>query len=193
MKHLTMYHSCFLLRPIKGNTMSSKSTIKTLNVSTYIKPGVDGLLTLSKAIFNKFNKEQQMILLTQLCSAVFWYTNKPSNTSSDKIKASCLKGLSYYCFKQLNIETLPVEINKFGTQITRENTFLDIFDVENDLFKTKGWRRLMSPTSYLGYWINESTLQIVSFCEGDIVTSKAFNLESLIASKDFIIQWHKDN
>lgn len=58
-----------------------------------------------------------------------------------------------------------------------------------------GWAQIdtSNDASYYGNWTNPSTLQIASYCEGDVTLETAETEEEYVAAIRAKVEWHKGN
>ncbi|WP_282109339.1 hypothetical protein [Shewanella algicola] len=85
-------------------------------------------------------------------SEAYWYPSKP-----DELK--------------------KVEVTCTGCLLVREFTLKTLYEFENELIEDPEWSRLIWESELHCVWCNETTHELVTFCEGDIIWTTALTKE----------------
>ena len=80
------------------------------------------------------------------------------------------------------------------TQKTFCNSNRYIFDNDICNFK-KGFAQIdtTDDASYFGNWVNFKSLELISYCEGDLTIIKCENIEEFKKQLSKVVNWHKKN
>ncbi|MCT8865433.1 MULTISPECIES: hypothetical protein [Shewanella] len=83
-----------------------------------------------------------------------------------------------YWFASAPNQLKKVETTSTGCLLVREFTMHALYQFENTLIdEDKNWTRLVFDNELHCVWRNDSTLELVTYCEGDLIWTTALNKE----------------
>lgn len=83
-----------------------------------------------------------------------------------------------YWFASAPSQLKKVETTSTGCLLVRELTLQTLYQFENTLIEEdKNWTRLAFENEFHCVWLNDSTLELVTYCEGDVIWTTALNKE----------------
>jgi hypothetical protein len=141
----------------------------------------------------KMNQNQLLDLLSNIYGQILWTTKCDSCNPVSLMKVSKLQTLAVHFLTILNSQSIPLQINTNGVRIDRKFTELSAEHYGKLLTDTGNWSLFLYIDSFHCYWINQSSLKIICYCEGDVITRSALNNDMLEAELISISQWHKEN
>lgn len=81
-----------------------------------------------------------------------------------------------------------------GCLLVRELTFQTLYQFENGLIEDdKNWTRLASESSLHTVWSNDTALELVTYCEGDLIWATALSKESYDANIRRTLNYFNEN
>lgn len=80
-----------------------------------------------------------------------------------------------YWYPSKATELKKVETTSTGCLLVREFTPQPLYKFENELIEDPKWSRLVWDNELHCVWCNDSTRELVTYCEGDIIWATALN------------------
>jgi hypothetical protein len=143
---------------------------------------------LFKELVKSLNQNQIKSLLANLYSNILW---REKNTSL--VQVSSLKRFARFCNNLLDNQLIPLELNANGLIIEREFTNFTLNKYEEFFNQKNKWNCLLRVNSFKCYWIDYKSMKILCFCEGDLITRTATNIDMLKLEIESILKWHIEN
>jgi hypothetical protein len=123
----------------------------------------------------------------------FWREKNASISETTKLQVSALKRLALFCSDLLDNQLIPLELNANGLIIEREFTNFTLNKYEEFFNQKNKWNCLLRVNSFKCYWIDYKSMKILCFCEGDLITRTATNIDMLKLEIESILKWHIEN
>lgn len=141
------------------------------------------------------NMDQKRLLdlVTKLYSQIIWFKNTNSSNQISSCEFTSMKSLVRYLVTKLDSKNIPVEINANGMQIIRLTTDLSLQQYGDSLISTGNWSLFLRTDCLHYYWVDSSSLKIISYFRGDVVIRTALHDEMLTTELNLIVTWHRNN
>lgn len=82
-----------------------------------------------------------------------------------------------YWFPKKVEQLHKVEKTSTGCLLVREATPQSLYQFENELIDDLNWKKLVRDNKLHCVWCNDFTMEVVTYCEGDIIWTSALNQE----------------
>ncbi|MBB6543121.1 hypothetical protein [Thalassotalea piscium] len=147
----------------------------------------------AKYLIKNLNVNEANRLVNEMAGKIFWFNKKAVFNKATAEHIALFKSLISYIKSCINYDVLKHEYNQNGVRIQRESTSLNCDAYGRALLIDKHWSNFLLLDFCHRYWVNHVTLEIVCYCEGDLITRTAIDIEMLQQEMNDIYQWHKEN
>jgi hypothetical protein len=146
----------------------------------------------TSAFLSGLNKNEMNGLSGEIYGKLVHFKAKASFSRVTNNQARLLSALKKRIDKAIKMGRVQDEKSKNGLIITRTCTPFDLYSFASRELISSDWEVLRNISSYSAYYVNSKTLQICSYCEGDIVYYQAKNEHMLDLETIHIHKWCND-
>jgi hypothetical protein len=121
----------------------------------------------TNADISALNNNQLQRLYDEVCSAVYWFRRGVNWHTREYVKNAIQLGKKVKAL--LNSGNAKPELSDNGSVLVRGTSFhTSSFNYFDSYLAQQGFKYLSGGDNYQAYFVNESELEIVGYCEGDI-------------------------
>lgn len=143
---------------------------------------------------DQLNRNQMVNLEGEIFAKLYWQKRNPEWFRDDNKRVFArLRWVQRLIKKRLAANRVKPELSEFGLEVTRYHAPGNIYSFENRHLRVDGWELKYQEEDYHGFWANRQTLQLCTYCEGDVVMKQANDKASFMREFIDTQEWYAEH
>lgn len=143
---------------------------------------------------NQLDRNQMVHLDGEIYGELYWLKRNPQWFKDQKKQVFArLRWVQRLVKKRLATNRVKPELTANGLEVSRSHHLGNIYCFERYRLRAEGWELQYQEADYSAFWANKQTLQLCTYCEGDVVMKSAADMASFMSEYIETQAWYSEH